>query len=150
MSRRGDRPARPGLFDWNAIGVGAALALAVAVPVIVTSSVVGIDVDSNMIFVAFLLYLAGQTLGGWLAGRRCPDAPLANGAMAAIAAYAVLGVVATVIRVARGEPLDPGSLILNAFLAASAGLLGGLIATWRRPSASDAPPDTGRPGARPG
>jgi len=154
-----------GLFDGPAIATGAALALAIAAPVIVASSVIGIDDESNTVFVAFPLYLAGQTLGGWLAARRRPDAPLANGAMASICAYVVLGLVASVLRVVRGESLDPWSLTLNFFLAASAGLLGGVIATWKRPSPDTDEPDTdepgtgrpgagrpgtGRPGARPG
>ncbi len=150
MTAEGARPGPAGLLDWRAVATGAGVALAVAIPVIVTSSVIGIDVDSNTIFIPFLVYLAGQALGGCLAGRRQPDAPLANGAMAAIAAYALLIVVLSTIRVVRGDALDPGSIILNGFLAASAGLFGGLIATWRRPSAGDSPPDSGRPGVRPG
>jgi len=150
VTGHGDHPGRAGLFDWRAVALGAGVALAVAVPVIVASSVIGIDEQSNAIFAAFLLYLAGQSAGGWLAARRQPDAPLGNGAMAAIAAYAVLALVASVIRIVRGESLDPQSLILNAFLAASAGILGGVIAMGKRsPSPADQP-DTGRPGTRPG
>ncbi len=134
-----------GLFNVRAVASGAALALAVAVPTIVVSSLVGIDSESNMVFVAFLIYLAGQALGGWQAARRQPDAPLSNGAMAALAAYVAIGLVASIIRVGRGEGLDPESLILNAFLAASAGIFGGLVAMWRRPAVGGTPPD-GRPG----
>jgi hypothetical protein len=138
VSTRRDRPGTTGLFDWRAVGAGAAVALAVAVPTIVVSSLVGVDSGSNLVFVAFLLYLAGQALGGWWAGRRQPDAPLSNGALAALVAYAAIGIVASAIRMGRGEGLDPESLILNAFLAASAGIFGGLLAAWRHP-ADEAP-----------
>jgi len=136
-----------GLFNGRAVAAGAVLALAVAVPTIVVSSLVGIDSESNMVFVAFLIYLAGQAIGGWQAARRQPDAPLSNGAMAPLTAYVAIGVVVSIIRIQRGRTLDPESLILNAFLAASAGIFGGLIAMWRRPSVGGPPPDA-RPGGR--
>lgn len=121
-----------GLIDRQAVAMGAGLGLAVAVPIIVLSSVVGVDSTSNAVFAPFLLYLAGLTLGGRLAARRRPDAPLSNGAVAAIAAYLAIAVVVSVLRLATDRPLDAASLLLNLFLAASAGILGGLIATWRR------------------
>lgn len=134
-----------GLIDLRAVAAGAALGLGVSVPIIVVSSLVGIGSDSNAVFVAFLAYLAGLTLGGWLAARRRPDAPLSNGAVAAIASYVVIAVVASIVRMATGRVLDPASLVLNLFLAASAGILGGLIATWRR-SPDDADGERGRTG----
>ena len=150
----GNGATEGGLIDWRAVATGAAVALAIAVPVIVASSVIGIDDESSVIFLVFLLYLGGQTAGGWTAARRRLDAPLSNGATAAICAYTLLAAVSSVIRIAQGDDLDPVSLILNAFLAASAGLLGGLIATWNRPSSSaEKPPEAGRPGSsgsRPG
>jgi len=124
-----------GLIDLPAVIAGAGLGLAVAVPTIVGSSLIGIDSTSNAVFVAFLVYLAGLTLGGRLAARRCPDAPLSNGAMAAIVAYLTIAVIVSILRLATSRALDPASLILNFFLAASAGILGGLIVTWRRPGA---------------
>ncbi len=148
MTPRDDRPAPTGLFDGRAVAAGAGVALAVAVPTIVVSSLAGIDSESDLVFVAFLIYLVGQGLGGWQAARRQPDAPLSNGAMAALAAYVAIGVVASIIRITRGDRLDPESLILNAFLAASAGIFGGLIAAWRRPPDARKPP-AGRPGRRP-
>jgi len=141
---KGDRSGGTGLFNLRAVGAGAALALAVAVPTIVVSSLVGIDSESNLVFVAFLIYLAGQALGGWQAARRQPDAPLSNGAMAALVAYVGIGLVASIIRVGRGESLDPESLILNAFLAASAGIFGGMVAMRRQPPVGRTPRDERR------
>lgn len=141
-SRRG---AGGGLVNWQAVVAGAGLALAVAVPTIVVTTLVGIGPDSDRVFIPYLVYLAGQTAGGWWAARRQPDAPLSNGALAALVAYVVLIVVASTIRVVRGDGLNPVSLVVNTFLATCAGIFGGLIATWTSPAD---PPVTGsdRPG----
>lgn len=124
-----------GLIEGRAVAAGLVVALAIAVPTIVISSVLGVGTRSNMVFVPFLIYLVGLGIGGWWAARRQPDAPLSNGAVTAIAAYALIAVVASVIRAVSGRPLDAVSLVFNAFLAASAGIFGGLVATWRTPSA---------------
>ena len=130
------------LFDARAVVAGAVVALAVALPTIVISSVADLDARTNAVFIPFLIYLAGLVAGGWRAGRLRPDAPLSNGGLAAIAAYAVLAVAASVIRVVSDRSLDVVSLAFNAFLAGSAGILGGLIASWRR--ATPAVPDRDR------
>ncbi|MGI8776651.1 MAG: hypothetical protein ACR2LJ_04540 [Acidimicrobiales bacterium] len=140
--------ATRGLFHWHAVAAGAALSLAVAVPTIVVSSLVGTGPESNAVFIPYLVYLGGQTFGGWWAGRRQPDAPLSNGALAALVAYAVLIVVASTIRMVRGDGLNPVSLIVNTFLAASAGIFGGLIATWRASPGAATPGDS-RPDGKP-
>ncbi|MEN3314557.1 MAG: hypothetical protein V7605_791 [Acidimicrobiaceae bacterium] len=137
-----------GLVNGRAVVAGAGLALAVAVPTIVVTTLVGIGPDSDRVFIPYLVYLAGQTVGGWWAARRQPDAPLSNGAFAALVAYAVLILVASTIRVVRGDGLNPVSLVVNTFLATCAGIFGGLIATWASPTD---PPSTGsgRPGRDP-
>jgi hypothetical protein len=122
------------LLDGRAVLGGAIVGLVVAVPTIVLSSLADVDPRSNAVFLPFLVYLAGLVAGGWRAGRLQPRAPLSNGGVAAIAAYAVLAVAASVIRVVSDRSLDVVSLAFNAFLAASAGILGGLIASWRRPA----------------
>lgn len=124
------------LLDGRAVVAGAVVALVVAVPTIVISSLADVDPRSNAVFIPFLVYLAGLVAGGWRAGRLRPEAPLSNGCVAAIAAYAVLAVVVSVIRVASDRSLDVVSLAFNGFLAGSAGILGGLIAGWRRPAGS--------------
>ncbi len=129
------------LLDARAVLAGAIVGLVVAVPTIVISSVADVDARSNAVFLPFLVYLAGLVAGGWRAGRLRPDAPLSNGGVAAIAAYAVLAVAASVIRVASDRSLDVVSLAFNAFLAGSAGILGGLIASWRRPAQTVPDPD---------
>ena len=137
------RPVRrpgAGLLDARAVAVGAGVALTVAVPTIVVSSLLGIGSRSNAVFIPFLIYLGGQVAGGWSAARHRPDAPLSNGAVAALAAYFAIAVVASVIRVVRDRPLDVVSIFFNAFLAASAGILGGLLPSGRRRVDGGSPP----------
>ena len=58
--------------------------------------------------------------------------PLTHGAVTALAAYVVLIVVITAIRLALGrEVADPVSLVFNALMAASAGVVGGYVAATR-------------------
>jgi putative membrane protein (TIGR04086 family) len=122
-------------FDWSAVGKGGLLALAVAVPAIlaheVIDAVAGLDPDSDLVLLFYVAVLAGLVLGGRLAGLRRPDAPFTHGALAALSAYAVLALVTTVVRLADGEAVEPVGLLFNAFMAASAGILGGLLATRR-------------------
>jgi len=122
------------LLDGRAVLAGAIVGLVVAVPTIVLSSLADAHPRSNAVFLPFLVYLAGLVAGGWRAGRLRRDAPLSNGGVAALAAYAVLAVAASVVRVVSDRSLDVVSLAFNAFLAGSAGILGGLLASWRRPA----------------
>jgi uncharacterized membrane protein YhhN len=129
------------LLDARAVLAGAIVALVVAVPTVVITSVADPGPRSNVVFIPLLVYLAGLVAGGWRAGRLRPDAPLSNGGVAAIAAYAVLAIVGSVIRVVSDRSLDVVILAFNAFLAGSAGILGGLIASWRRPAETAADRD---------
>ncbi len=130
MSRR----AGPG---WRAIATGAALALAVILSTLVAVEVldaaVGIDRGSNWVFLFYLLILAGLVLGARRAARLRDTAPVVHGLAAALTAYAVVALLAVVLRLATDRDLDPVALAFNALMAASAGILGGLLAD--RPTA---------------
>lgn len=112
---------------------GARLAVLIAAGAIVVAqtltSLAGTDANLPL----YLVLLAGLGAGGRVAARRQPDAPLTHGALAAFAAYVVLNVVITVIRLALGHAVaDPVSLIFNGLMAASAGTFGGYLAVMRR------------------
>ena len=124
-------------LDWRAIGAGAALALAVLAVVMVAVQVVdssiGLERDSNLVFVFYALALGGDAAGGWLAASRRPDAALAHGLLAALAAYAVVAVFGAGLRLTVDKGPDPVALAFNALMAASAGILGTLVAErWPR------------------
>ena len=129
------------LLDPRAVLGGAIVALLVVVPTSVITSLADIDTRTNAVFIPLMVYVAGLVAGGWRAGRLRPDAPLSNGGVAAIAAYAAYAVGISVLRVLSDRSLDVVSLAFNIFLAGSAGILGGLIASWRRPAQTAPDPD---------
>ncbi|MFP5317016.1 MAG: hypothetical protein ACLGI2_01835 [Acidimicrobiia bacterium] len=120
------------MIDWRAVGAGAALALAVMVSTMVAVEVVdatvGINPGSNWVFLFYLVALGGLAAGGRLAARRRPDAPLAHGLLAALAAYAAVAGLGIVLRLTVDRGPDPVALAFNALMAASAGILGTLVA----------------------
>lgn len=122
-------------ISWKAVLAGAALALAVlgitigAVAVI--DAAVGLARGSDWVFLFYAVALSGLAAGGWLAARRCPDAALAHGLLAALGAYVVLAFGVVIIRLMLDRDIDPVALAFNALTAASAGILGTLIAERR-------------------
>ncbi len=115
--------------DRSAVVAGAKLAVIVAAASIVVAQTIKSLTDSDANLLLYLVLLGGLAAGGRVAGRRQPLSPLTHGALAALAAYAVLIVVITTVRLALGrEAADPVSLIFNGLMAASAGILGGYLA----------------------
>lgn len=115
-----------------AVRTGAALSLAVIVVTIavvaVVDAAVGIPAGSDWVFLFYGVALAGLVAGGWRAARRRPDAPLLHGVLAVLVAYAVVSVIALVVRLATDRDLDPVAFAFNALMAASAGILGTVLA----------------------
>lgn len=124
-------------MDWRAVISGASLALAVIALTMVLVEVVdvtiGIPTGSNWVFLFYLLALGGLAAGGRAAARRRPDAPLAHGLLAALLAYAAVAAFGLVMRVTVDRGPDPVALAFNALMAASAGILGTLLAERRSP-----------------
>jgi len=131
----------PRLVDRSAVLAGALLALAVAVPVLVAGVIIDPAEESNVVLLLYAAVMAAFALGGRRAARRRPDAPFSNGAVAALAAYAVIAVVASIIRIARGETPEAVPLVFNGFMAATFGIIGGLMAGWRGFSRRKPPPE---------
>lgn len=119
------------MIDRRTVLVGAGLALFVIVPVIAVAAIVGTDKDSNVNFFFYVPVLFGLVFGGWGAARRRLDAPLTHGSLAAIGAYLLVAATITLIRIADGRQLNVAGLMFNGFIAASAGILGGLFAARR-------------------
>ena len=125
------------LIDVRAVAIGAGVALAVAVPTLAAGVVLDPGDESNVVLVLYGLVMVGFTLGGLWAARQRPDAPFSNGALAAIAAYATIALVASIIRLARGRSPEPVPLLFNAFMAATFGILGGLLSGRRPPTGTE-------------
>ena len=123
------------VLDRRALVAGTLTALAVIVPVTVLGEIVGAgDEDTNLVFVFLAPVLIGFGAGAYVAARRAVAGPLTNGALAAVAAFALLQLVGLVRRLAAGEPISPARIAFAALLAYSCGLVGALIAIRRRPA----------------
>ncbi|HEV3401028.1 MAG TPA: hypothetical protein VG078_04330 [Acidimicrobiales bacterium] len=128
------------LLDGRAVAGGTAVALAVAVPTLAAGVILDPGDESNVVLLLYGLVMLGFTLGGLWAARHRPDAPFANGAAAALAAYAAIALVASIIRLARGRSVEPVPLLFNAFMAATFGIIGGLLSGRPRPTAGERSP----------
>jgi hypothetical protein len=87
----------------GAVALGVSLASLVAYAVV--DAIVSFGTDSNWPFAFYAVILLGMALGGRLAGRARPDAPLAHGSLAALGAMAVIAVISVVIDVALGNEI---------------------------------------------
>ncbi len=123
--------------DKGAVFAGTRLAVLVAGGAIAVANAITSLTDRDANLLLYLVLLGGLGAGAWVAARSQPQSPLTHGALAALAAYVVLIVVITAIQLALGrEVADPVSLVFNALMAASVGVLGGyLAAVWPRRSA---------------
>lgn len=118
--------------DRSAVLAGARLAVMVGAAAIALAQAITSLTDADANLPLYLVLLGGLGAGGRLAALRQPLAPLTHGALAALAAYVVLIVAITVIRLALGKELaDPISLVFNGLMAASAGMFGGYLAVRR-------------------
>ena len=87
----------------GAVALGVSLASLVAYAVV--DAIVSFGTDSNWPFAFYAVILLGMALGGRLAGRARPDAPLAHGSLAALGAMAVIAVISVVIDLALGNDI---------------------------------------------
>jgi small basic protein len=122
-------------LDAPSVGAGALATMAVGVPVAAIGAVV-LDDGSDVVFFFALLALLGFIAGGYVAGFRQPDSPMAHGAVAALAGFAVSQTVAAVLQLARDESVNPVAVAFNAMVAANLGLVGGLVGARRRSAAT--------------
>ncbi|MGH9034012.1 MAG: hypothetical protein ACRDY4_14695 [Acidimicrobiia bacterium] len=102
--------------------------------------------DSGWPFLLFLAILFAYATAGFGAGKLAPSAPLSNGALAGVGAFAVwipARIVIWAIRDDAGgllsgdEPvLTVGGVFANLVFATALGMLGGMLAARRSPDAS--------------
>ncbi len=118
--------------DRTAVLAGTKLAVIVAAASIIVAQAITSLTDSDANLLLYLVLLGGLAAGGRVAGRRQPLSPLTHGALAALAAYVVLIVAITVIRLALGrEVADPVSLLFNGLMSAAIGIFGGYLTVVR-------------------
>ena len=115
-------------LDRPTILRGAGYALSWVVPVGIVNQVAHAHDAGGIVFVSFLLIIVSFAFGGYATARELDDQPLQHAAVAAIVAFAVVQLVGIVIALARGNSVNLPGIVLTGLLAASAGVLGGLLA----------------------
>jgi predicted permease len=123
--------ARSSLLDPRAVGAGAVLAVVIALPgaLVGEAAADGDDDPSGLVLACFVVVLLAFAGGGWLAARRAPDAPFSNGAVAALAAFAVIQLGGVVANLLQDDPVRAASIAFSALLATASGLAGAIVAT---------------------
>lgn len=120
-----------------------ALVQAVAAGVLIVGPLAGLSIwlvdpdaedPSGLGPVLFLAVVVGFGVVGWIAGRAAPRVPMTHGAAAGAAAFVVVQATILLIAWVAGHDVDPSpfALVVNAFLAATAGTIGAMLAA-RRP-----------------
>jgi predicted permease len=121
-------------LDRHAVLIGAVVAAVIVVPAAFFNDAVAPDEGddaSAAVFLAFLLILGGLAAGGFVAGRLQPNTPLLHGAAAAALTYVAIQGVLAVRKVVIDEPVSWLAIVFLTLLAASCGMAGGLLASWR-------------------
>jgi hypothetical protein len=118
-------------LNRTAVRTGIVAALPLIVPAAVANAWLAGRPDPNAALLAltYLVLLLGFTFGGFAAAR-VSDAgtPLLHGAAGATGAWAVLQAASIAVRLASGDGLRPAGIIFTGLLAASTGVVGGILA----------------------
>jgi predicted permease len=126
---------RSSLLEAPAVGAGAVLAIVIALPAALVGEAAadGDDDPSALVLLCFVVVLLAFVAGGWLAARRALEAPFSNGAVAALAGFAVIQLGGVVANLVQDDAVRGASIAFSALLATASGLGGALLAT-RRPA----------------
>jgi uncharacterized membrane protein YhaH (DUF805 family) len=123
------------LIHPRAVAVGAGVALAICVPAAILAQILddagSVDDDSAWLLVLFGVILVGMGLGGYAAAVRRLDAPLTNGAVAALAAYLLVQTIGAIRLLLSGDDVTWVAIPFFALLSSAAGMAGGLLADHR-------------------
>jgi hypothetical protein len=115
-----------------AVVTGVIAAMPVVLPAVVLNAWLSgrDDPGLGLVVLTYLAILLGFAFGGFATARSSGEGtPLMHGAAGAAGTWAVLQVLGIVIRLARGDGISPASIIFTGLLAASAGVIGGILAT---------------------
>jgi putative membrane protein (TIGR04086 family) len=122
-------------LERRSILTGAAITIGLAVP----PALIGVEIsdDDSMEgspWVPFLFawIVLAFLVGGLVAARSQPHAPLAHGALAALLAYVLVQGVGVIRHLITNEDVKWVSIAFAALLASSTGTVGGMVANWLR------------------
>ena len=123
-------------LTWRAIGAGALVALLLAVPTALISQALDsadqLGDESSLPFIFAAVIIVALGIGGATAAARRPDAPMTHGILAALVAYGIVQGLGVIRRLVAGEDISWTALLFTASAAATAGLIGALVASRRR------------------
>jgi hypothetical protein len=137
--------------DWPAVARGALLGLALIIPVTIVGAILDRSIDNFedsgwRVLLALLIVAAFVPAGGY-AARLARDAPLTNGALAGLGAFAVWVPVRVLIWLTRDDNQglvsgrDPvfrlGQVFGFLVISTALGMLGGFFASRRQDQARD-------------
>ncbi len=137
--------------DWPAVARGALLGLALIIPVTILGAILDRSIDNFedsgwRVLLALLIVAAFVPAGGY-AARLAREAPLTNGALAGLGAFAVWVPVRVLIWLTRDDNQglvsgrDPvfrlGQVFGFLVISTALGMLGGFIAARRQDQAQD-------------
>jgi predicted neutral ceramidase superfamily lipid hydrolase len=120
------------LLNRIAVVKGSAVAIVICLPVTIVANVIHDDnPDSALLPLLFVLVAAGFGVGGFVAARSEGDAPISNGAFAALLAFVVIQAVAIVVHIVADESIHIGAIVGAALIAYAAGILGAALGRRR-------------------
>ncbi len=125
-------PVESARWDGQAIREGASVAVLFAVPFTIIARLAFDDDDKSgwasvLALASFLGFVLGAGVAAW---RQRRGAPLSHGVVTAVGVFVVVQILFAVIRVAGGNSLNVGKIIVSLSLTALAGLLGGLLGSF--------------------
>ena len=122
-------------LERRSILLGAGVTILLAVPPAVLGVLLSEDDSmegSPWVPVLFGWIVASFLVGGFLAAKGQPHAPLAHGALAALLAFGLVQGFGVVRHLVVGEDVKWASIAFAALLASSTGTLGGIVANHLR------------------
>jgi hypothetical protein len=130
-----------GRLDGAAVLRGGGVALVIVGATMLVANLVDAvsDDGSPAALPLVLVALVGLAAGGWAAARVCHSAPLSHGAVAALAATAVLLAVNLGVQLARSEDVHWRYVVVWLLLALASGLVGALVALRTPARRADSP-----------
>ena len=110
--------------------ISAIAGLMVVVPATLVVQFLPDDIHESVRFLFFGVIIFGFLTAGFGAGRQERSTPMIHGALAGGATYATVQLVGAILRLARGDSVNPFAYLFLALMAATAGVLGALFADW--------------------
>ena len=116
----------PGRLSALVVARGAAAGLLIAMPAAFANSVLADQTPKprGAINVSFLIVFVGFALAGWVAGREAPGQIAKHGALAALAAFVPVEVIAVLGRLDRHVGVSIFAIVFVGLLAACLGTMG--------------------------